>query len=95
MANRWVWSRISPPDVTRDLQEILNSLAVNLDLSIADLIAYAARPAEPCTMISRCGFTIQKSRKLFREIVQHALNAKILVLENKELYGIDVNQVPP
>ena len=39
-------------------------------------------------MISGCGFTIQKSRKLFREIVQHPLNAKILVLENKELYGI-------
>ena len=38
-------------------------------------------------MISGCGFTIQKSRKLFREIVQHPLNAKILVLENKELYG--------
>ena len=48
----------------------------------------AARPAELCTMISGCGFTIQKSRKLFREIVQHPLNAKILVLENKELYGI-------
>ena len=47
----------------------------------------AARPAELCTMISGCGFTIQKSRKLFREIVQHPLNAKILVLENKELYG--------
>ena len=41
-------------------------------------------------MISGCGFTIQKSRKLFREIVQHLLSAKILVLENKELYGISI-----
>ena len=64
--------------------ESLLKLEVVILRSIADLIAYAV---ELCIMISGRGFTTQKSRKLFREIVQHALNAKILVLENKELYG--------